>query len=361
MDSQAVINYLQPLFELVGNHPYIKSILVLFLAVAMANLIAIFITRVMKQLAKKTKNTFDDRLVAIIHQPLFWTVILLGSHTSVALLEIDYHYVVYIHSTINTFLIFLWGRFFLHLIHSILTTLSRHAKENSIIRPQTRPLLKNLTTLAFVVFGLYLIFQAWNVDMTAWLASAGVLGIAIGFAAKDTLANLFSGAFILADAPYKIGDYVVLENGDRGKVTQIGIRSTRLLTRDDVEVTIPNSIMGNTRIINQSGGPYKKFRIRLKIGVAYGSDIDKVRELLMEIAKQETQVCPYPQARVRFRNFGGSSLDFELLFWVDDPEYRGKVLDALNCNIYKTFMQEGVEIPFTKYDMYIKEMPRRPK
>ena len=91
--------------------------------------------------------------------------------------------------------------------------------------------------------------------MTAWLASAGVVGIAVGFAAKDTLANLFSGVFILADAPYKIGDYIVLDaTGMRGKVTQIGLRSTRLITRDDVEVTIPNSIMGNSQVINQSGG-----------------------------------------------------------------------------------------------------------
>jgi len=148
MDSQAVINYLQPLFELVGNHPYIKSILVLFFAIAMANLIAIIITRVLKQFVKRTKNTFDDRLVAIIHQPLFWTVILLGSHTSVVLLEINSAAIVYIHSTINTLLIFLWGRFLLHLLHSILTSLSIRAKENSIVRPQTRPLLNNLSTLA---------------------------------------------------------------------------------------------------------------------------------------------------------------------------------------------------------------------
>jgi MscS family membrane protein len=82
------------------------------------------------------------------------------------------------------------------------------------------------------------------------LASAGIIGIAVGFAAKDTLANLFSGVFILADSPYKLGDYVVLEDNSRGKVTQISLRSTRMLTRDDVEVTVPNSITGNTKIIN---------------------------------------------------------------------------------------------------------------
>ncbi|OQW99996.1 MAG: hypothetical protein BWK74_00755 [Desulfobacteraceae bacterium A6] len=96
-------------------------------------------------------------------------------------------------------------------------------------------------------------------DLTAWVASAGIIGLALSFAAKDTLANLFSGVFILADAPYKIGDFIVLDSGERGEVTNIGIRSTRLLTRSDIEITVPNSIMGNTRIINEAGGRHQKF------------------------------------------------------------------------------------------------------
>ena len=77
----------------------------------------------------------------------------------------------------------------------------------------------------------------------------------MGFAAKDTLANLFAGVFILADAPYKIGDFIVLDGGERGRVTKIGIRTTRILTRDDVEITIPNATIANSKIINESGGP----------------------------------------------------------------------------------------------------------
>jgi small-conductance mechanosensitive channel len=208
-----------------------------------------------------------------------------------------------------------------------------------------------------LLLAVYLIFRAWEIDMTAWLASAGIVGIAVGFAAKDTLANLFSGVFILADGPYKIGDYVVLDSGERGKVTHIGIRSTRLLTRDDVEITIPNAVIGNSRITNESGGPYEKSRLRVKVGVAYGSDIDKVREVLMETAQNEPLVCPDPEPRVRFRQFGASSLDLELLVWVDNPEVRGRVLDTLNTIIYKRFHTEGIEIPYSKHDIFIKEMP----
>ena len=140
-------------------------------------------------------------------------------------------------------------------------------------------------------------------------------------------------------------------------MTQIGIRSTRMLTRDDVEVTIPNSIMGNSKVINQSGGPHTKMRIRVAVGVAYGSDIDKVKKVLSSVAEDSSDVCEFPSPRVRFRTFGASSLDFELLVWIDNPELRGRVLDNLNSTIYKRFLDESIEIPFTKQDIYIKELP----
>jgi len=120
---------------------------------------------------------------------------------------------------------------------------------------------------------------------------------------------------------------------------------------------VPNSIMGNSKITNQSGGPDPKFRIRVKIGVAYGTDIEHVREILMEIALAEALVTQTPEPRVRFREFGASSLDFELLCWIQDPELRGRTLDKLNVAIYNKFNEENIEIPYSKHDLYIKEMP----
>lgn len=144
-----------------------------------------------------------------------------------------------------------------------------------------------------------------------WPPPAGILGLAISFAAKDTLANLFAGVFILADSPYKLGDFIILDSGERGAVTQIGIRSTRMLTRDDVEITVPNSIMGNVKILNETGGPGEKYRIRIKVGVAYGSDIDKVQSVLLDVAQRNREVLKTPAPRVRFRAFGDSSLDHD--------------------------------------------------
>jgi small-conductance mechanosensitive channel len=261
-------------------------------------------------------------------------------------------------ASISSILILLWMVFAIRASRILVLVMSNRSSDSSLIRPQTMPLFTNLAAVIIIALAVYFMFYSWNIDMTAWLASAGIAGIAIGFAAKDTLANLFSGVFILADSPYKLGDYVVLDNSERGKITHIGIRSTRMLTRDDVEVTVPNSIMGNSKIINESGGPHKKFRIRVSVGVAYGSDIDQVESILMRIARDEEEVCQDPEPRVRFRAFGGSSLDFELLCWVEDPELRGRVLHVLNTAVYKAFNQEGVEIPYAKQDVYIKEMPK---
>jgi small-conductance mechanosensitive channel len=180
-----------------------------------------------------------------------------------------------------------------------------------------------------------------------------VIGIAVGFAAKDTLANLFGGLFIVADAPYKIGDYINLDGGERGLVTHVGIRSTRLLTRDDIEVTVPNALMANAKIINESGGPWAKERIRVPIGVAYGSDVDQVCEVLTAVAAGHDDVCEHPEPRVRFRSFGDSSLDFELLCWIEEPVLRGKVLHELNMALYKSFQSHRIEIPFPQRDVHL--------
>jgi small-conductance mechanosensitive channel len=238
-----------------------------------------------------------------------------------------------------------------------LGSLSRLRNRYQFVQDRTLPLLNMVTNLVLIAAGSYILLAIWKIDATAWLASAGVIGIAVGFAAKDSLANLFSGVFIVVDTPYKVGDYINLDSGERGMVTHVGMRSTRLLTRDDIEVTIPNSIIGNSMIINQSGGPYEKMRVRLKVGVAYGTDVERVKTILREIAAGEEQICSSPPPRVRFRSFGPSSLDFELLFWVDNPELYGRVLDATNTKVYTTFLEQGIEIPYSKQDLYIKGLP----
>jgi small-conductance mechanosensitive channel len=187
------------------------------------------------------------------------------------------------------------------------------------------------------------------------VASAGILGIVVGFAARDTLANLISGVSIVADAPYKIGDYIVLDTGERGLVVSLGIRSTRLLTRDDVEISIPNAVIGAAKIINESGGPWIRHRIRLPVGVAYDSDIDKVIATLEDIAGQNAAVADEPAPRVRIRGFGDNSINLELLGWIRRPEDRGQVVHQLALETIKRFRKENIEIPFPQRDLHVRD------
>jgi MscS family membrane protein len=357
MELDSLLEKLQPVIGFFGDYPYVKALIVFVLTLAVANLVAMLISKVFLRLARRTSSTLDNRLIELFHHPLFWTVVVVGTLAAMHLLELPPAIDKIARSLSATVLIVLWSLFVLRSLRIILRKLSSRAQGPSVIRNQTLPLFDNLLLIIVLVVAVYFIFGAWGVDMTAWLASAGIAGIAIGFAAKDTLSNLFSGVFIMADSPYKIGDYIVLDSGQRGKVTQIGIRSTRLLTRGDVEITIPNAIIGNSSIINESGGPYEKFRIELKVGVAYGSDIDQVRQILLEIGEAEEGLCDEPEPRVRFRNFGDSGLDFELLGWVENPELRGRILDSMNSAVYKRFLKEGIEIPYPKRDLYIKQMP----
>ncbi len=224
-----------------------------------------------------------------------------------------------------------------------------------LIQVRTRPIFELAAKVVVWGGAVYLVLLTWKIDATGWIASAGVVGVAVGFAAKDTVANLISGVFIMADAPYKLGDYVVLGSGERGMVTEIGVRSTRILTRDDFEVIVPNAVIAGAKIINEAGGPHEMRRVRATVDAAYGSDIDQVRAVLVRCAQECVHLVDEPAPRVRFREFGPSGLRFQVLAWVAQPVLRGRAEDALNTAIYKAFQAEGIEIPYSKLDVYIKE------
>lgn len=348
---------LSPLFSLFGENVWARAFALLLIGFLVALIIDRLLIRLLTHFSRKTRSSLDDQLIALFSGPLFQSIVLLTIAAVATVFQLNETTQNNLTALLQSYAVLIWSLFLVRFARSVLRRMAAHPIRFALLRNQTLPLFENIAIVLVVGLAIYLIFNAWHIDMTAWLASAGIIGIAVGFAAKDTLSNLFAGAFILADTPYKIGDYIVLDSGERGEVTHIGIRSTRILTRDDVEITIPNAIMGNTKILNESGGPHTKFRLRVKVGVAYGSDIDKVREILLAVAENDPGVCVEPVPLVRFRTFGGSSLDFELLCWVDEPVLRGRIVDALNSAIYKRFNEEGIEIPYSKHDLYIKGWP----
>lgn len=311
----------------------------------------------LRRLTARTDTDMDEHILDLVWPAIFRTVILQVIHIATIDFVTNETIDKVVVGIAMTLIVLIWTRVFVGVGAIVFRKLSENAERVAWIQPQTLPLVQFVYKVA--VFGLmsYLMMAAWHVDLTSWLASAGVAGIALGFAAKDTLANFISGIFILADAPYRVGQYIIIDGTTRGVVTEIGMRSTRLLTRDNVEVTVPNAVIGNAKIVNESSGPSPRMRVRVNVGVAYGSDVDQVKELLLVCAREVEYTSKDQEPSVRFTAMGESSLDFQVLVWITHPAFRGRVVDGLNTRIYKELQEAGVEIPFPQRDLHIKSWP----
>ena len=338
--------------------PRFQALVLVVLSVVVAKVADLVISRMITRWAQKTTTDLDDRIVEMLHRPIFLFVLLGGLTLAADLLALEGGIKTITFGVLGTMAILIGSGLAMRVSRLVLETLGQHRDRFQFVDERTLPMFRNLSNVLLFGAAAYFLFLVWGLDVTAWLASAGIIGIAVGFGAKDTVANFFAGVFILADAPYKIGDFIVLDTGERGRVTHIGLRSTRLLTRDDIEVTVPNAVMGNTKIVNETGGPTEKERVRIKVACAYGSDIDHVKQVLLEIGTSHEGVCSDPEPRVRFRTFGASGLELQLLCWIEEPILRGRISDALNTEVYRRFNEENIEIPFMKQDVYVKEMPR---
>lgn len=344
------------MMDVVSQNAHVQALLTLFAALLLAALFDWLLSRHLIVFTRRTTLNLDDRIIGLLRRPVALSIIFAGCSLALRVEKLPETVEFVGQSTILTLAILIWLAFAARLSTLLLTWGAHLESRFRLIQPTSLPAFDIGAKLVLFGAATYLIMAAWHINPTAWLASAGIVGIAVGFAAKDTLANLFAGLFILADSPYRVGDFIVLDN-ERGQVTKIGLRSTRILTRDDIEITIPNATIANSKIINESGGPSLKHRLRIPVGVAYDSDIDLVRNLLMEVAESNPHVSREPTPRVRFRSFGDFSLNFELLCWIDTPLNRGVAQDSMNTAIFKTFKRAGVEIPFPKRDVYIRQAP----
>lgn len=346
----------QQTLDIFGTNPWVRALFIILGAAVLARLIDWIISRVLATWAKRSQTDLDDRLLKFLHRPIFVSVAVLGLWLAVGQLDLPAGLAKLVFRVLKTTALLVWLVFFYRSCSIVLDLLSHLQRKVPLIHPKALPLFDKAVKIALVGGSIYFLFLIWGIDVGAWLVSAGIIGIAVGFAAKDTLANLFSGIFILADAPYQVGDFIVLDSGERGRVTMIGLRSTRLLTRDDIEVTVPNAVIANAKIMNETGGPWEKERVRVRVSVAYGSDIEHVRRVLLDVALSEPAIDEKPEPRVRFRSFGDSGLNLELLGWIHEPVLRGRVLDALNSEVYKRFASEGIEIPYPKRDVYLQQV-----
>ena len=348
-------DWLQPSAQFVSENPLSGAVAIALLFWLFAFLFRWVILANLEHFASRTNNLLDNVFFTHLRRPVFTTILFFGLMLAVTVARLPFGTDLFL-SALASVIVVSWMLGGMKLSGDVLSYFNNR-RDIEWVEPRTIPAIDLVIKLTCILIGSYALLLIWGINPLGWLASAGIVGIAVGFAAKDTLANLFAGFFIVADAPYKIGDYINLDSGERGQVTHIGMRSTRLLTRDDVEITVPNGVMGNAKITNESGGRHQKVRIRTRVGVAYGSDLDRVVEVLKSVGESHDQVCAEPEPRVRMREFAPSSQVFELLCWIEHPEQRGRVRHDLYLAIDRAFRESGVTIPFPQTDLHIRQMP----
>lgn len=336
----------------ISSSPYINAAITLLVFVVIAKLSDLFVDKGLRRFAKFTETEIDDIIIDLIHRPISLTIISIGIVVTISYLKPSQEAIFYTDGILYSIITVIWSFTIIRISNVIVEHVVNRVSDVTELSKDIIPLIKNITKIVVVAATLMVILSIWKINVTPLIASAGIAGAVVAFAAKDTMANFFGGISLFVDKPFKIGDYIVLDSGERGEVVAIGIRSTRIKTRDDILITIPNSVIANSKIINESA-PVPKFRIRIPVSVAYGSDIDLVEKTLLEIALENVNVINEPFSRVRFRKFGDSSLNFELLCWAKEPAVRGLTIHELNRTIYKKFNELGIKIPFPQRDVHI--------
>jgi len=206
-----------------------------------------------------------------------------------------------------------------------------------------------------IAVGAMIATESMGVRLDALLAASTVLAVGIGFGMQNITQNFISGLILLIEQPVRKGDFI--KAGDMvGVIEDIGLRATRIVTRDEVAVIVPNSRLITEPVINHSQ-PTLKVRIKINVGVAYGSDVPKVRETLLQVSEADTHVLHDPKAEVRLEDFGESALQFSLLVWIPDARLDLRVASNLRFEIEEAFRNAKIEIPFPQRDIHLRTTP----
>ncbi len=214
-----------------------------------------------------------------------------------------------------------------------------------------------ITRYSIFLIAALLLLKTIHLDLgrLGWLVAA--MGVGLGFGLQEIVLNFVSGIILLIERPIRVDDVVTIGN-NIGTVTHINIRATTIINFDRQEIIVPNRMLITQEVTNWTHGD-SIIRLIVPIGVAYGSNTDKVSELLLNIAREQSMVLDDPAPCVHFMSHGESSLDFELRVFLPNPELRFETLDAINKKINRKLAENGIEIPFPQRDIHIKRV-RKP-
>lgn len=235
--------------------------------------------------------------------------------------------------------------------------LVNHTLQNRSVDSGVRDSLEKFVRYTVIVIGVLFSMDNLGISINSLAALGAVLMVGIGFGLQNITQNFISGLILLIERPIKVGDIVKVGNAS-GRVLDIRVRSTVVQTRDNVTIIVPNSKFVSEEVTNDS---YlgQKIRHHIRVGVAYGSDVKKVKDILCKAAVINDSTLNDPPPEAFFEDFGDSSLNFDLRFWSADIWHIERISSDLRCDIDRMFREAGIEIPFPQRDVHIKSNPTK--
>jgi MscS family membrane protein len=307
------------------------------------------IRRGLRRVVRRTPTEFDDRLLEAVGGEIRWLVVLLTLHLATAGLT-------FVSAGLKTLLKDAYFVVALVLVMRIVFRLidladgwarehSRAAGREGELEPLI-VLLSRLGRVILVVLALSILLSYFGVNVTAFATALGLGGLAISLAAKDTVADAIAGFIILVDRPFRIGDRIeIQEVGTWGDVTEIGLRTTRIRTRDNRMVIVPNSIIGANQVINYSY-PDPQYRIEMHVGIAYGTDIETARQIIVDTVRQVDGVLADRPVDALYIEMGDSAMVFRVRWWIESYVDTRRMFDKVHTALQHALDEAGIECPF---------------
>ena len=350
--------------ELLDNitpNKYLHSAIILLIFYALSQLVVFISQRVILQLTKKTKTNLDDLIVSKTNKPISLILILLGLRLAIIphkvkpyILDVFEHIVAslivvmvaYIFIVVFDILIINWGRKFA-------------AKTESKVDDEVVLLFQRFSRITLSLIGLIFILNVWGIEVAPLLASLGIAGIAVAFALQSTLGNIFGGISLIVDKSITVDDFIRLEDGTEGKVTDTGLRSTKIKSRDGDLVILPNGKLADSKIYNYHK-PLPITRATVDFSVKYGSEPEKARKIALDELKKIKYVLKEPVPVVIFAEMGEFALKFKAHFWVKSINEKIEAKDAATTAIYNALNRNKITIPFPTRTVYLKRADELP-
>jgi MscS family membrane protein len=350
--DQSMTGYLPE--SLIPFKNLLLAVLIVLSSVIAAKIVYFFVEKYFKKLAEKTETKADDMILVLIHRPIYYAIILLGVQIAAGYL-LSPGFMAYFTKGVMILFIAIFGYVIAGIVSILITEVGGKiaSKTESTLDDEAIPFLSKLVKFGIYGFGFMFILDQIGLPITPIIASLGVAGFAIGFAAKDTIGNLLAGFFILADRPFARGDRIQV-GSFTGEVIDIGLRTTKIQTPDHTYVIIPNEKVVINEVTNFAL-PDPRLKVTVKFGVAYGSNVEKVKKTVMEVAKRSDSVLKDPEPQVFFKEFADSSINFLLIAWIATFKDQLKVTDELNTGVYNALNREKIEIPYPTQTVHLRK------